>query len=139
MEQPTSPQLPETPSATEDAELLRQQIKTARTFLFIVAASTFLSGVLFIFLPKSGLGSWVDAVLIFLLAGIYFLLGIWTNKKPYTAIRVGLAITIAVILVPAVIRPSALFDRWPSKLLSIGLLCMGLADSKDAEKKIGAR
>jgi hypothetical protein len=137
MEQPTLPQQPETPSTAEDAQLLGQQIQTARIFLFVVAASTFLSGVLFIFLPKSDHSSWVDAVLIFLLAGAYFLLGIWTKKKPYTAMRVGLAITIAVILVPVVIRPSAFFDRWPSKLLSIAMLCWGLADSKDAQKKMG--
>jgi hypothetical protein len=137
MEQSTPSQQPETLSTAEDAQLLKQQIKTARIFLFVVAVSTFLSGVLFIFLPKSDHSSWVDGVFIFLLAGVYSLLAIWTKKKPYTAMRVGLAITVAVILLPSVIRPSAFFDRWPSKLLSIAMLCWGLADSKDAQKKMG--
>ncbi|HET6254469.1 MAG TPA: hypothetical protein VFE32_10360 [Puia sp.] len=122
-------------SPTEDATLLRKQIGTARTLLLIVAVATLISAILLTpNLPDRI--TLMNIVIISTIAVIYFLLAIYTRKKPYTAILAGLLLLLVTILLDVFLNPFGPFSRWQSKLLTILLLLLGLADSRDAQRKM---
>ncbi len=80
----------ENSSAAEDTDLLRKQIGTARTVLLIVAVATLISAMLLLpNLPGSAVLE--NIILTGIISIIYFLLALYTKKKPYTAILAGLA------------------------------------------------
>ncbi|HEY4110564.1 hypothetical protein [Puia sp.] len=117
-----------------DTDLLRKQLKTVRIFLFIMAAVSFASAIIFVPDPY-----WretpVGMPLTLLVALIYFLLALWARKKPYTAILIGLAL-ILIIPVSLVLLHLAAFVHWPSKIIGIILLGLGVGDARDAQKKL---
>ena len=118
----------------EDADLLRQQIKTARIMLFIIAAGSLASALIFIPDPEwtqNPAGLWSTL----LVAAAYFLLGLWAKKKPFTAIVVGLLLVLAIpLLLFAFGSPG--YVHWPTRLLSLLLLGLGFADGRDAQNKM---
>jgi hypothetical protein len=118
----------------EDHDLLREQLKTPRILLFIVAASALASAL--VFLPDPNWSS-NPAGLSFtlLLAAIYFVLAFWAKKKPYTAILIGLALFVIIPVVMVIIDQAA-YVHWPSKLIGFCLLLLGVSDAKDAQKKL---
>ncbi|HLZ89874.1 MAG TPA: hypothetical protein VKQ52_21620 [Puia sp.] len=119
----------------EDTALLTKQIKTAQILLFIVAAVTLISAILL--LPDAFEREKAGGPLLALaLAAVYLALGIYAKKKPYTALRAGLGVILLIILVNLIINPSGIFGHWASRVLSILLLCLGLADGRDAERKM---
>jgi len=125
----------ESNSATEEADLLRKQIGTARTLLLIVAAATLISALLL--LPGlPGASVLENIILTGMLSVIYFILSIWTKRKPYTAILAGLLLLLIAILLDIFWNPFGPLSRWQSKLLTIFLLVLGIGDSKDAQRKM---
>jgi hypothetical protein len=125
----------ESNSATEEADLLRKQIGTARTLLLIVAAATLISALLL--LPGlPGASVLENIILTGMLSVIYFILAIWTKRKPYTAILAGLLLLLIAILLDIFWNPFGPLSRWQSKLLTIFLLVLGIGDSKDAQRKM---
>jgi hypothetical protein len=125
----------ESNSATEEADLLRKQIWTARTLLLIVAAATLISALLL--LPGlPGASVLENIILTGMLSVIYFILAIWTKRKPYTAILAGLLLLLIAILLDIFWNPFGPLSRWQSKLLTIFLLVLGIGDSKDAQRKM---
>src|SRR5580658_901868 len=111
----------ESNSATEEADLLRKQIGTARTLLLIVAAATLISALLL--LPGlPGASVLENIILTGMLSVIYFILAIWTKRKPYTAILAGLLLLLIAILLDIFWNPFGPLSRWQSKLLTIFLL-----------------
>ncbi|HXB32405.1 MAG TPA: hypothetical protein VNV35_03245 [Puia sp.] len=132
-----TPMPPESNSATEEADLLRKQIATARILLLIVAIATLISAVLL--LPSlPGPAVLENIILTGMISIIYFLLALYTKKRPYTAILVGLTLLLLVILVDAFWNPWGSLSRWQTKLLTIFLLVLGIGDSKDAQRKMKA-
>jgi len=122
-------------SANEDALLLRKQIATARIVLLIVAVATLISAALL--LPNlPGRDILTNILLTSAFSAIYFLLALWTRKKPYTAIRAGLLLLLLAILLDVFWNPFGPFSRWQSKTLTLLLLLLGLADSRDAQRKM---
>ena len=69
---------------------------------------------------------------------IYFLLALYTRKRPYTAILAGLTVLLLAILLDAFWNPFGSLSRWQTKLLTIFLLVLGIGDSKDAQRKMKA-
>ena len=118
----------------EDSDLFRQQLKTPRIMLFIVAALTFASAV--VFLPDPG---WRNDPAGFpatlLVAAVYFGLALWAKKRPYTALLAGLAL-IVIIPVGMLLTHRAAFAHWPSKIIGICLLSLGIGDARDAQRKL---
>jgi hypothetical protein len=128
---------PDDISAAESVDLLRKQIGTARTLLLIVAIATLISAMLL--LPQlPGRNILTNILLTSTISVIYFILALWTKKKPYTAIRAGLLLLLMAILLDIFWNPFGPFSRWQSKLLSIFLLVLGIGDSKDAQRKMTA-
>ncbi|HTR31913.1 MAG TPA: hypothetical protein VMH27_21720, partial [Puia sp.] len=112
-------------SANEDALLLRKQIATARIVLLIVAVATLISAALL--LPNlPGRDILTNILLTSAFSAIYFLLALWTRKKPYTAIRAGLLLLLLAILLDVFWNPFGPFSRWQSKTLTLLLLLLGL-------------
>lgn len=123
--------------AAEDAGLLRQQINSVRTFIFIAAAFTFISAILMTpGLPSSF--TVTNIVVTGVVGLLYVFLGIWARKKPYTAIRVGLLLLALAILADIFVTPYGAFNRWQSKLLTLAVLLLGFRDSRDAQRKMAA-
>jgi hypothetical protein len=123
------------PAATEEADLLRKQIATARILLLIVAVATLISALLL--LPSlPGRAVLENTLLTGMISIIYFLLALYTKKRPYTAIVAGLLLLLLVIVLDIFWNPFGALSRWQSKLLSIFLLVLGIGDSKDAQRKM---
>ena len=130
--------MPENNPDAESADLLRKQVATARILLLIVAIATAISALLL--LPNLPNPVVLDnIVLTGIISVIYFILAIWTKRKPYTAILAGLILLLVVILVDTLWNPWGPLSRWQTKLLSIFLLLLGIGDSKDAQRKIKGR
>jgi hypothetical protein len=124
-------------SAAESADLLRKQIATARILLLIVAVATLISAGLL--LPSLGSPAVLEnIVLTGIFSIIYFLLALWTKRKPYAAILAGLALLLLAILLDIFWNPLGPYSRWQSKLLTFFLLVLGIGDSKDAQRKLKA-
>lgn len=127
--------MPENIPAAESADLLRKQVATARILLLIVAIATLLSALLLVAnLPNPV--TLENIVLTGIVSVIYFILAIWTRRKPYSAILAGLMLLVVVILLDVVWNPWGPFSRWQSKLLTFFLLLLGIGDSKDAQRKM---
>jgi hypothetical protein len=121
----------------ESADLLRKQIATARILLLIVAIATLISAMLL--LPSlPGPAVLENIILTGTISIIYFLLALYTKKRPYTAILAGLAVLLLAILLDAFWNPFGPLSRWQTKLLTIFLLVLGIGDSKDAQRKMKA-
>jgi hypothetical protein len=119
----------------ESADLLRKQIGTARTVLLIVAIATLISAMLLLpGLPGSAVLE--NIILTGIISIIYFLLALYTKKKPYTAILAGLLLLLLVIILDIFWNPFGPFSRWQTKTLTLFLLALGFGDSKDAQRKM---
>ena len=128
---------PENNSTAESADLLRKQIGTARTLLLIVAIATVISAMLLLpNLPSSAILQ--NIILTGVISVIYFILALYTKRKPYTAIRVGLLLLLLVIVLDIFWNPFGPLSRWQSKTLTLLLLLLGIGDSKDAQRKMSA-
>lgn len=122
-------------STGRDTSLLRKQVGSTRTFLFIAAALTFISALLLTpNLPSTA--TVVNITVTCLVGGLYVLLAFRARKKPYTAIRLGLLLLALVVVADILVSPIGPFNRWQSKLLTLVMLLMGLADSRDAQRKM---
>jgi hypothetical protein len=124
-------------SPAESADLLRKQVATARTVLLVVAVATLVSAMLL--LPAlPGRTILENIILTGMISVIYFLLALWTKKKPYTAILTGLLLLLLTIVIDILWNPLGPFSRWLSKTLTLFLLLLAIGDSKDAQRKINA-
>jgi hypothetical protein len=130
-----TPMPPESNSAAEEAGLLRKQIATARILLLIVAIATLISAMLLLpSLPSPAVLE--NIILTGMISIIYFLLALYTKKRPYTAILAGLTLLLLAILLDIFWNPLGPLSRWQTKLLTIFLLVLGIGDSKDAQRKM---
>jgi CBS domain containing-hemolysin-like protein len=128
---------PENNSTAESADLLRKQIGTARTLLLIVAVATLISAMLLLpNLPSSAILQ--NIILTGMISVIYFILALYTKRKPYTAIRIGLLLLLLAIILDIFWNPFGPLSRWQSKTLTLLLLLLGIGDSKDAQRKMSA-
>src|SRR5580704_2834343 len=110
-------------SPAESADLLRKQVATARTVLLVVAVATLVSAMLL--LPAlPGRTILENIILTGMISVIYFLLALWTKKKPYTAILTGLLLLLLTIVIDILWNPFGPFNRWQSKTLSLILLLL---------------
>jgi len=122
---------------TESADLLRKQIGSACTFLLIVAVATLISAMLLLpALPSHTILE--NIILTAVISVIYFILAIYTKKKPYTAILAGLLLLLLTIVIDILWNPFGPFSRWQSKTLSLLVLLLAIGDSRDAQQKMNA-
>lgn len=119
----------------EDEILLKKQIKTARTMLFIGAAATAIAAILIV---PQGLERWqiLDLAVTAAQAVIYFLLGLWTRQKPYTAVLIGLGLCIVMILAAFLPNVPGIATHWAARIITLVILLLAVGDSKDAQRKM---
>lgn len=123
--------------AAEAASLLRKQIATARTLLIIVAIATLVSA--FLLLPQlPDRITLINILLTTVISVVYFILAVYTKRKPYSAILAGLGLLLVVIIFDVLWNPFGPFSRWQSKTITLLLLLLGIGDSKDAQRKMRA-
>src|SRR6202050_3534726 len=121
--------------APEPADLLRKQIGTARTLLLIVAIATLISAMLLLpNLPNPAILE--NIILTGMIAAIYFVLALYTKRKPYTAIRIGLILLLLVIIFDMFWNPFGPLSRWQPKAWTLLRLLLGIGDSKAAQRKM---
>lgn len=109
-----------------------KQIRQARNTIFIVAAIQFLFGIVSGYQIGSETGWLVFAVTGFI-AIIFLALGIWTKKKPYTAILIALILYSSLLAIDLIIQPSTVLKGIIIKLFIIGYLIRGLGKAKEAQ------
>lgn len=118
----------------EDSDLLRQQLKTPRVLLFVVAASTFASAI--VFLPDPEWRNNPAGMLTTLVVAVIYLgLALWARNRPYTALLTGLALFV-IVTAGMLVTGRAAFAHWPTKIIGTCLLLMGLGDARDAQRKL---
>jgi lysylphosphatidylglycerol synthetase-like protein (DUF2156 family) len=129
---------PDDISPAESVDLLRKQIGTARTLLLIVAIATLISALLLLpGLPSRPILE--NIILTGIISVIYFILAVYTKKKPYTAVMAGLLLLLLTMVIDIVWNPFGPFSRWQSKILTLLLLALAIGDSKDAQRKMSPR
>ncbi len=109
-----------------------KQIRQARNSIFIVAAIQFLFGIVSGYQIRGETGWLIFAVTGFI-AIIFLALGIWTKKKPYTAILIALILYSSLLAIDLIIQPSTVLKGIIVKLFIIGYLIRGLGKAKEAQ------
>jgi len=114
-----------------------KHVKNARNAIFVVAVTQLVFGA-FIVLSGSKnediLTLAISLGIIILIALIFFSLGLWTKKKPYSAILSALIFYVALLLIDAVYEPMSLFKGIIVKIFIIIYLARGLGDARDAQR-----
>lgn len=109
-----------------------KQIKQSRNTIFIVAVIQFLFGIVSGHQIGGEMGWLVFGVAGFI-AIIFLILGIWTKKKPYTAILIALIFYSSLLVIDLIILPSTVVKGIIIKLFIIGYLVRGLGKAKEAQ------
>jgi len=114
-----------------------KHIRNARILLFVIAGLSLLAlGYVFPFdgsFEKIFLIVWVLGI-----AGAYVALGLWTKKKPYTALLVALILFIATQVLAAIGNPASIIQGWLLKIVVIVMLIRGLGNAKDCQRMMEA-
>jgi hypothetical protein len=108
-------------------------VKKARNILFAIAALQFLAGI-FLGFQQDGLASIITLGLLTTVAVIFFLLGLWTKRKPFDAIVTALVIYSALMIGDAVFDPSTLIQGIMFKIAIYGLLISALRNARDVQR-----
>jgi len=114
-----------------------KHVKNARNVIFVVAATQLVFGA---FIVLSGSKSTdiltltIKLGVIVLISVIFFSFGLWTKKKPYTAILSALIFYATLLLIDGIYEPMSLFKGIIIKIFIIIYLLRGLGDARDAQR-----
>jgi hypothetical protein len=112
-------------------------VRRARITLFIIAGLVLIS--LYQVLPfNDDSARMIAAGIILLEAGIYVALALWTRKKPYTALIVGICFFGGTILLNAILQPVSIFYGIIIKIAIIVALIAGLSNARDCQRMMTA-
>ncbi|MCU0333781.1 MAG: hypothetical protein MUF62_01885 [Chitinophagaceae bacterium] len=110
-------------------------IRQARNALFIVAAVQFLFGAFLTYQSnEEPIVAWIGFAVVAFVSALFFGLGLYTKKKPYTAILIGLILYISLLLLDVVTNPASIFKGIILKALIIFYLARSLGDAKEAQE-----
>jgi hypothetical protein len=114
-----------------------KHVKNARNAIFVVAVTQLIFGA-FIILSgnksEDAITTVISLSVIVLISLIFFALGLWTRKKPYTAILCALIFYAALLLVDVIYEPMSLFKGILIKIFIIIYLVRGLGNARDAQR-----
>jgi hypothetical protein len=113
-----------------------RHVKNARNAIFVVAITQLLLGVFVTLSTRKYVDSMILEIslgVIVLISMIFFALGLWTKKKPYTAILSALIFYGALLLNDTIYEPMSLFNGIIVKIFIIIYLVRGLSDARDAQ------
>jgi len=110
-----------------------KSIKNARNALFVVAAIQVIFGI--ISAAAIGGDEALPLIIVTSVIGIvFFLLGLWTKSKPYTAILIGLILFVSLHVIEAIAEPSSIGKGIIMKVLVIVYLVKSINDAKEAQE-----
>ncbi len=116
-----------------EIEGYEQGVKKARNTLFVIAALVFAGELIMMAIAETGI--FLEGVIIALVeAGIFVGLALWTKKKPYTAIVVGIVVYIGLWALTAFIDPLNIVKGILVKIIILGYLFKSLPDAKELQR-----
>lgn len=99
-----------------------EKINSARNTLYVIAALSFVFGLIFYFSSKDILVLITNIIL----AVLYVALGLWSSKKPLMALLLGLVLYITTIVISAIVDPSTIISGILWKIIIISYLGKGI-------------
>ncbi len=110
-----------------------KHVRNARVTLYIVAGLSLLSILL---LPAmEDTAKYIAIGLVVFIAALYVALGLWSKKKPFTAILIGLIFFIVLQVLNAIADPSTLWQGWYIKIAVPLFLILGLRNAKEIQDR----
>ena len=119
--------------ASDFSERYDKHVKNARTALYVVAGLIVLGGLITTVLQPNEmlLDIWIEVVIV---AGIFFVLAVWSNMKPYAALLTGLIIYILYQLLYLIIDPANIVRGIIVKIIIVVYLIRGISNAREAER-----
>jgi hypothetical protein len=111
----------------------QKYIRQARLTIFVVAGIQLFFGMISGFEFGGNTGWFVFGITAFI-ALIFFALGIWTRKKPFTAILIALIIYSVLLVTDLIMQPSTIIKGILIKVFVIIFLVRGLKKAREAER-----
>ena len=113
-----------------------KHIRQARNAIFIAAGILVINVIVLAFsVPDSYEYLWLDLLVYGGFVAGFIFLGIWTKKKPYSAIIGALILYALFIILNAVIDLHTIYKGIIFKVIIIVLLVKGLRDAKEAQER----
>ena len=112
-----------------------KNIRQARNTIFVAAGLILVSLIMLLAtLPEDYEYMWIDITIwsVFIIG--FVLLGLWTKKKPYTAIVSALILYILVVVLNAALDITTLYKGILVKIVIIGLLVKSINNAKEAQQ-----
>lgn len=114
-----------------------KHVKNARNAIFVVAATQLVFGTFVVLAGNKSedtITTLISLGIVVLISLIFFALGLWTTKKPYTAILCALIFYAALLLADAIYEPTSLVKGIIVKIFIIVYLVRGLGNARDAQR-----
>ncbi len=111
-----------------------QSIKHARNAMFFAAGALLLNMIIMYFTNQDTEMIWVDLLVWSLFVTAFILLGVWTNKKPYTAIVLAMILYAGFIILNAALDLSTIYKGIIMKIIVIVYLVKGINDAKEIQE-----
>ncbi|HMI80112.1 MAG TPA: hypothetical protein VK484_15035 [Ferruginibacter sp.] len=112
-----------------------KHIRQARNAIFIAAGILVLNLILLaVTVPDAYEYLWIDILIWGAFIAGFILLGLWTKKKPYSAIVGALILYIVFIIFNAVLDVTTIYKGIILKIVIIILLAKGLNDARQAQR-----
>jgi hypothetical protein len=117
-------------SSKIDLAEAENNIKSARNYIYALAAFTLVSSLVMLFAQDDVTSFVINAILALIYGGI----GYWANSKSFAAILTAMILYFTIILLNAFVDPTTLFTGIIFKVIITGLLIKGLRSSMEWEK-----
>ena len=120
-----------------DKEEYERGIRKARNALFIVGALMFVVDMVMLAAQRDALGNdeiMITVVLDVVILAAFIALGIWSKRKPYTALVIGLILFCAIQLLAAIGDPVSLVKGIIVKIFVIAALVSGIRKAKQLQE-----
>ncbi len=110
-----------------------KHIRRARNVLFVVAGIQFFFMLVSLLITQESIDLFSIGIVVFT-TSLFIGLGLWTRKKPFTAILIGLIFYCLLVLVDLVFEPVSVFRGLIFKIIVIVYLAKGLTDARQAQQ-----
>lgn len=113
---------------------LDKKIKSAGTTLYVLAGLSMLSGIIFFFIYNGQAEATAELIAGAVIAIIYFLLALWSKKKPVAAIISGLVLFFLVWILTVIADPVNIVSGIIFKIIILVYLIKGMKSAFEAER-----
>lgn len=110
-----------------------KHVRHARIALYVLAALTFCS--IALMTPVNSPERWISVGFVVFVALIFFVLGLWSKKRPFTAILTALILFVGLQVLNGILDPSSLLQGWYVKIAVTLFLILGLRNAKEIQDR----